>query len=94
MQGEIRKMDRAQVMNKHSVSWDSAAGGRSAGGAGGLRHSETLQWQRPFVLLPWMLPQREVLFNFMVLSRQASLSTKRRVSSPGQALRELCREAL
>lgn len=59
-------------MNKHSVAWDSAAGGRSAGGAGGLCHSETLQWQRLFVLLPWMLPQREVLFNFMVLSRQAS----------------------
>jgi len=58
-------------MNKHSVSWAFAAGGRGAGGAGGLSHSETLQWQRAFVLLPWTLPQREVLFSFAVLSRQA-----------------------
>lgn len=48
-------------MNKHSVCWDFAAGGRGAGGAGGLSHSETLQWQRPFVLLPWMLPQRSFI---------------------------------
>lgn len=85
---EIREIVRAEVMNKHSVSWDLLFVGLGGWGDGGPCHSEMLQPQRPFVHPCWSVSQREAFFGSPLPSQPALLLPRGLLPSPVHILRE------